>query len=426
MLVAPILSVREMLALTDEKTEAPEALANDTAQRQAFLLRTAVLLHQHGTPSHRLEAVMNEFSRSIGCEGVFLYTPTSLIVSFGKGDQERTFLRRVDAGEVDAGKLVQFDETLEDLESGRTSLSFASMKMEEIAAAPPTYGRALTVLACGIASGAVAVFFGGNLIETCTAIMLSLCLAALEMIVAPLKWDRGLFPPLAGFLAANASILIAHFIEPMDDRLATLASLVIFMPGLKLTIALTELAVGHLSAGVARLAGAIASLLTLVVGVAIAWRMLGDLRQLPSEYAWALPSWAWYVALIAAPAAFAILFRARIAQWPVIFAVSLAGFLATLFGSRYLFEAGPFLGALTVGLGANLYARLANRPALAVITPGMVLLVPGSLGYRSLTYLIDRETIAGVDFAFNMLLVAMSVVGGFLAANAALPPKRNL
>lgn len=370
---------------------------------------------------------MRDFSRMIGCEGVFLYTPTSLIATFGSGEQERTFLRRVDAGEVDAGKLVQFDETLEELLAGRISLPLAAIKMEEIAAAPPTYGRILPALACGVASGAVAVFFGGGVLETLLAIFLSMSLALLEVAVEPLKWDRGLYPPLAGFLAATVSILIARFITPIDDRTATLAALVIFLPGLKLTIALTELAMGHLSAGVARLAGAISSLLTLVVGVAISWRLLEDLRRLPSEYAHPLPHWAWYVALATAPAAFAILFRARIAQWPVIFAVSLAGFLASLFGGQYVgLEAGPFLGAFTVGLGANLYARLANRPALAVLTPGMVLLVPGSLGYRSFTFLIDRETIAGVDFAFHMLIVAMSVVGGFLAANATLPPKRNL
>jgi uncharacterized membrane protein YjjP (DUF1212 family) len=409
--------------LTDE----PKPPIDDTPQRQAFLLRTAELLHQYGTPSHRLEPLMIEFSKTIGCEGMFLYTPTSLIISFGKGDYERTFLRRVDAGEVDAGKLIQFDETLEDLEAGRTTLSFAAMKMEEIAAAPPTYGRILTVLACGIASGAVAVFLDSNVIGCLAAMLLSVTLAALEMLVAPLKWDRGLFPPIAGFLAASASIAISRFIAPIDDRLTTLAALVIFMPGLRLTIALTELAMGHLSAGVARLAGAIATLLTLVVGVAIAWRIMEDMRRSPSDYAWPMPFWAWYIALALAPAAFAILFRARIAQWPVIFAVSLAGFLASLFASRAMgIEAGAFFGAFTVGIGANLYARIANRPALAALTPGMILLVPGSLGYRSFTFLIDRETIAGVDFAFNMLIVAMSVVGGLLAANAALPPKRNL
>jgi len=53
-------------------------------------------------------------------------------------------------------------------------------------------------------------------------------------------------------------------------------------------------------------------------------------------------------------------------------------------------------------------------------------LVPGSLGYRSLSAMQDREILAGVDFAFNMLFVAMCLVGGLLAASAIIPPKRIL
>ena len=60
------------------------------------------------------------------------------------------------------------------------------------------------------------------------------------------------------------------------------------------------------------------------------------------------------------------------------------------------------------------------------LAPGMILLVPGSLGYRSLSALLNRETIEGVDFAFGMILVAMSLVGGLLASSVIVPPKRIL
>ena len=56
----------------------------------------------------------------------------------------------------------------------------------------------------------------------------------------------------------------------------------------------------------------------------------------------------------------------------------------------------------------------------------MILLVPGSLGYRSLSALQERETLQGIDFAYGMVLVAMSLVGGLLAATALVPPKRIL
>ncbi len=89
-------------------------------------------------------------------------------------------------------------------------------------------------------------------------------------------------------------------------------------------------------------------------------------------------------------------------------------------------EVGTFSGALAVGLGSNLYARLRNRPALVPLTPGIIVLVPGSLGYRSLTAFLDHNSQAAVDFAFAMMLVGIAIVGGILTSNAILSPKRNL
>jgi uncharacterized membrane protein YjjP (DUF1212 family) len=119
-------------------------------QRQAFLIRTAELLHRYGTPSHRLERVMVEFSNTLATPSVYLYTPTALLVSFGTGDQERTLLRRVDAGEVDASKLIEFDEILEDVEARRLDLTTALARMESVAAAPPPYGWLATSAACSV------------------------------------------------------------------------------------------------------------------------------------------------------------------------------------------------------------------------------------------------------------------------------------
>ncbi|MBL8870081.1 MAG: threonine/serine exporter family protein [Planctomycetaceae bacterium] len=396
-------------------------------QRQAFLVRTAELLHRYGTPSHRLERVMVEFSNTLATPSVYLYTPTALIVSFGTGDQERTLLRRVDAGEVDASKLIEFDEILEDVEARRLDLTTALARMETVAAAPPPYGWFATSAACSVACGVVAVLFGAGAVEVLVALSLGLFLALVEPLLPKLGGDNGLFAPLAGFFAATVSLFIAHFVSPLDDRLATLASVVVLLPGLQLTVALTELAMGHLSAGVARTAGAITKLLTLVVGVALAWRILGTWRDIPSEILWPLPSWAWWLAVFAAPAAFAVLFRARTRQWPVIFCVSIVGFAASYFGAKAAGgEFGSFLGAFAVGCGSNLYARIYNRPALIPLNPSMLILVPGSLGYRSFTALVNRETVAGIDFAFSMLMIAIALVGGLLASTAALPPRRNL
>ncbi len=393
----------------------------------AFLVKAGVLLHRFGTPSHRLERVMAQLADSLGVAGIFLYTPTALIVSITDRRGERTYLRRVDSGAVNVDKLIRFDEILEQLEDGRLSVAQADHMLDEAEQAPPPYSIWLTMLACAISCGAVAIFFRCNARELLAAVSLGLVVAVLEVIHSRLRWETGFLEPVAGVLASVGALAIAHFVTPIDDRLVTLAALIVMIPGLKFTVGLTELAVGHLSAGVARLAGACVSLLTITIGVALGWRLAGGWRQLPQEVTSLLPEYWLWIAIGVAPITFSIVFRARWPQWPIIMVVSVTGFVLSLvMGREWGREVGAFCGALAVGIGSNLYARIRNRPALVPLNPGIIVLVPGSLGYRSLTAFLDAQTIAAVDFAFSMLIVAVALVGGVLTANILLPPKRIL
>jgi uncharacterized membrane protein YjjB (DUF3815 family) len=72
------------------------------------------------------------------------------------------------------------------------------------------------------------------------------------------------------------------------------------------------------------------------------------------------------------------------------------------------------------------YERWKKRPAPVVLVPGILLLVPGSIGYLSMSSLMQRNTIAGVDTAFTMILTAMSLVAGLLIAGVLAPePTRS-
>ena len=89
-------------------------------------------------------------------------------------------------------------------------------------------------------------------------------------------------------------------------------------------------------------------------------------------------------------------------------------------------EFAPFLGALAVGCASNSYARWIDRPASVPLIPGILLLVPGSVGYRSLTAFLENQAVQGIELAFTTTLVAASLVGGLLVANVVVPPKRLL
>ena len=127
------------------------------------------------------------------------------------------------------------------------------------------------------------------------------------------------------------------------------------------------------------------------------------------------------------PLALTILLKAHLrdAVWIVI-----AGALAVggaKLGASFLGpELGVFFGALIVGIASNGYSRLLDHPAMITQVPGILLLVPGSVGFRGLAALLDRQIVSGVDTTFKMILTAMALVAGTLIANIVVPSRREL
>ncbi len=85
-----------------------------------------------------------------------------------------------------------------------------------------------------------------------------------------------------------------------------------------------------------------------------------------------------------------------------------------------------FLGALALGVGSNVFSRLMDRPSLVTIVPGVMLLVPGSVGYRSLESMMAQDVVAGLATAFSMFVVLVGLSAGILLSNALVPPRRGL
>lgn len=85
-----------------------------------------------------------------------------------------------------------------------------------------------------------------------------------------------------------------------------------------------------------------------------------------------------------------------------------------------------FVGALSVGVVGHLFARFRDRPATLLLTPGTFLLVPGSVGFLSVSSLLSNDVNRAVELAFKTGTVAMALTAGLLVAAFAVPPRRAL
>lgn len=70
------------------------------------------------------------------------------------------------------------------------------------------------------------------------------------------------------------------------------------------------------------------------------------------------------------------------------------------------------------------HALALRRLAANLLTPGVLLLVRGSIGWQSVVSFLVQDRLGGVRLAFSMSLVASSLVAGMWIASADVPSRR--
>ena len=404
------------------------ALGSAPVEAEAFVLGLAQALHSYGASAQQLEGMLTLVALRLGLEARFYSTPTAVMVSFGAVTTARTSLVRVDPGAMDLEKLCLLHETTVQVIHGELGLVDGRARTAEIVRTPPRYGAPSTLLAFALSSGAAAVFFGGGQREIVVSMLVGLGVGLVSR--ASARWSAGfsIAEPIAATFAAVAALLAARGGAPLSTLVVTLAGVVTLLPGLGITTAMTELATRNLASGTARFAGALVQLLGLGFGVAFGARLVTLLPPpLPPP-----PSTAWSplvlaAAVVIAALAFSALLRVRPRDvgW-VLLACGLA-FAGARVGATLLGpELGAFVGALVLGLTSNAFARAFDRPAALPLVPGLLVLVPGSVGFRSVFALLDNDVLSGVNAAFKMVMISVALVSGVLFASIAIPPRRSL
>jgi uncharacterized membrane protein YjjP (DUF1212 family) len=392
-----------------------------------FVLELARAVHMYGESAQRLEDLLEAMSHRLGLQGAQCFsTPTSIMASFGPLGRQRTHMLRVRPGEVNLGKLAEVERIAMDVAHGDLSPKDGTSALAGLAHTGPPYGRVLTMLAFGIASGAACQFLGGGVREIAAAAVLGLGLGIFSMVTQLQPRVARVYEPLAAFLVSGSAVILAHLTVPFALLTATLGGLIVLIPGLTLTTALAELATRHLASGTARLSGAFITFLGIAFGVALGNRVgAALLGPVPVVEPQLLPGWATLVALIAAPLCFTIILRAEPRDAPWIVVAGALGVQGGRLGAEALgVELGAFVGAFVVALASVAYERLRHRPAAVVLVPGILMLVPGSVGFRSLTSLLERQALAGVETAFSTILTAIALVSGLLIAGVLAPERR--
>jgi uncharacterized membrane protein YjjP (DUF1212 family) len=410
----------------------------DLDDRVRFLTELARRLHLAGVSASRLEGAVRSVALSIGVQAEIWSTPTGLLLSLSEADvlngTQQTRVLRLEPGDIHLGALTKLDAIAESVVAGEVSLPEAWEAMHALDA-PVTTGQQLAgVAAFGLAAASVAGLLRTGWIDVAVAGVIGLIIGWIALLSQTRPHLSAASEALAALVATVLATTFAHFVAPLSLQTVIVASLIVLMPGLSLTTAVAELASQQLVTGTTRFAGAMTVLLKLTFGsvaasqamLALGWAPLpGTPEPLPQQVE--------FVAAIAAAFSFAVLFRAARRDVILVMASAILGYVLTRAGSVWLgsvatgtFAGAVFFSSLVIAALANLYGRTRGRPGALVRVPGIMLLVPGSVGFRALGFVMERDYTLGFDTLVAVLSALLALVAGLLFGSLLVPPRRHL
>ncbi|MBY4597450.1 threonine/serine exporter family protein [bacterium BD-1] len=417
---------------------APVLTSQATYEAQAnFVAELATRLHVYGTTAQRLEGAVEAVAHRLGLDCEIFSNPTGMILSFAdpvRGQHNGiTRVIRLDPGEQNLARLAATDAIAEDVLAGRLAPADGLAALKALDRPGTRRMQAMAAFSFGLSAASVAALLGAGAAGVVTAGVIGLVIGVMAVLAGGRPRLGEALEAIAAMVATLLAAAVASFVEPLAFKTVIVASLIVLMPGLMLTNAVSELSAQHLVSGTARFAGALMILMKLTFGTVAAMQVVRLLGWVPQEAAaQALPPAAELVALGVAAFAFAVLFQASRRDYPLVMASVLLGYALTRLGGEVLglasdnFAGGAFFAGMGVAALSNAYGRWRNRPGALVRVPGIILLVPGSVGFRSLNFVMERDVFLGLDMAFALLSALIALVAGLLFGNLLVPSRRNI
>ena len=403
-----------------------------TRARIAFVIELARRLHQYGAAAPRLEQAIGNVAQQLGLACDVLSTPTSIVLSFsapgGDGLAELTQVVRIAPGDVNLARLCRADEIADRVADGSLDPRRGMAQLRALGRPLSRAALWATIVSYGLSAASVAVLFRTSGPDALVAGVIGVLIGGI--VVAGYGRPRlsAASDAIAALVATFIATMVSAWLLPLALKLVVLSALIVLVPGMSLTNAVRELTSQHLASGVARFAGAAATILKLTFGTIAAAQVCEVAHIVPAAHSLPpLPLWTQWPALLIAAVAFAMLFQTARRDYPLVLVAVIVGYLVTYWSGNALGTPfGVFIGGLVLSAGSNLYARIMHRPGALVREPGVLLLVPGSVGFRSVSDLLNNQIASGTHIAVLLVTMLISLVAGLLFGDLLIAPRRSL
>jgi uncharacterized membrane protein YjjP (DUF1212 family) len=357
-----------------------EAVAHCTLQVGRILL-------QNGGDTGQVQLAIKRAAEACGYEAHLLVTYEALLLTLVGHDSFRTKVgNRIPAMNVGMSALVSVYGILDGIESGAMDLPEAQAALDRLEHQPPAYHPALVAVALGLTAASLSRLFGGDW----TAFGVCWIAVTLATLLRQDLGRRGLSPVLVAFAIACVSGFLgglgARLLHSSTASLCLVAPGMVIVPGVPLINGVQDMIRNHASTGMARIGFAFFVIAAIGLGLEVASSISGvplplDAPSLPVS----LAEDAVFSALAALGYVFLFSVPLRFAWACVICGLCSHTVRSLCMDAGLDIVAGTLVGALVTGGLAAVFATRLRAPAATFAFPGVVAMIPGVYGFRTVT-----------------------------------------
>lgn len=390
----------------------------------AFLRDLGLALHVSGAPAHDLERSLNEIGARLGVrvEGFAVLTFLALTVVAGDGTR-RVEMLRLPPYDFNMARLIALQALTRDIASAEDVEGYATRLAGIMRQPSPWSGWAMAAMGF-LLSGAVALLLRGGWVEMICGGFIGVLFVGGYVGFSRYPRLAPAVPVILSALAAFLAQLLALAFPQQVPFISAVAGIVFLLPGFMLTVAMSELATQNYLAGTSRLTGAFVMLFLLGAGLAVGTRLAAAVFPVQvSGIPLAVPASVIWLAIAALGVS--LLAVLQVPASGVMVSVGsclLAWAVFSLFDPGMGSVVAAFAAALAVACTGQFYQHFSQRPAALVQIPGLITLVPGSMGFRGLHALMQQDSAAGIGLITEMVITGAVLAVGLLMADNLMPP----
>lgn len=396
------------------------------------VLRFGALLMRAGDAAFRVRAEMGEVARALGIEELSVQLGLGgVTASARRGAEVATRVREIGPPGVSSQRIEALVGLARSLAAGTAPAALASA-LDTIESAPPRHPPARTVPAIAVACGCFAVLNGAGPLECVAAALGGGVGQGLRALLHRRHVNPYAVTAVCAFAAAGTYSLLSAAAREVGlsaepPTIGFISSVLFLVPGFPLVTSLLDVMQHQTAAAVSRLAYAVMLLLAAVLGVAGVITWVGSTVDAPP--ALALGPAALFavraVASFAGACGFAMLFQG---SWRNVVHVGLLAIVGNetrlvLRDAGLALALATFAGSFVLGVVASLTLRSSGEPRVTLTIPGVLMMVPGLLAFRTIVLFDRGEVLAALQSGVAVIFVLAAMAMGLAAARFATEPR---